>query len=287
MAKRNSTVIRNLVAVSDTHCGCRLGLFNPDAPVRLDDGGYYRASEFQTQMWGLWREFWDEWVPTVTRGEPYDILHNGDVIEGVHHHATTQVSQNIRDQKAIAVAALLPEVEKARAMGGRYFHIRGTAAHVGQSSIFEDEVAEALGAVPNDQGQYARYDLWKRVGTPEGPLVHALHHIGTTASAAHESSAVNAELSSMFVEAARWGRVPPDYIIRSHRHRSIAVDINTARGYGAAMVTPAWQGKTPFTWKVPGGRVSEPQFGGVLIRQGDEEFFYRRKVWTVDRSPEV
>jgi hypothetical protein len=43
-------------------------------------------------------------------------------------------------------------------------------------------------------------------------------------------------------------------------------------------------GKTPFAWKVPGARISEPQFGGIVIRQGDEEHYYRRKVWSVDRS---
>ncbi len=285
MAKKPS-VVRNTVVVSDTHCGCRLALYNPDVPIRLDDGGFYRPSEFQVQMWALWRQFWDEWVPTATKDEPYDIVHNGDVIEGVHHNSTTQISHNINDQKRIAIAALKPEIERCRKKGGRYFHIRGTAAHVGQSSIFEDEVAEALGAIPNAQGQFARYDLWKRVGGPDGPLVHLLHHIGTTSSAAHEASAVNAELAAEFVEAGRWGRKPPDYVVRSHRHRSIAVDLDTGRGYAAAIVTPAWQGKTPFAWKIPGGRISEPQFGGIMIRRGDEEHFYRRKVWTIERSPE-
>jgi hypothetical protein len=285
MPKKKAIPVRTLVVVSDTHCGCRLGLYNPAEKLRLDDGGFYVASEFQETMWALWREFWDDWVPTVTRGEPYDICHNGDVIEGVHHHATTQVSHNINDQKRIALAAMRPEVERCKALGGTYFHIRGTAAHVGQSSIFEDEVAEALGAKPNPQGQYARYDLWKRVGDKDGALVHLLHHIGTTSSAAHESSAVNAELTAEYVEAARWNREPPDFVVRSHRHRSIAVDLNSAKGYAAGIVTPAWQGKTPFAWKVPGARISEPQFGGIVIRQGDEENYYRRKVWSVDRSP--
>jgi len=283
MAKRKP--VRTLVVVSDTHCGCRLGLFNPTDKVRLDDGGFYQASEFQEKTWALWREFWDEWVPLVTRGEPYDICHNGDVIEGVHHHATTTVSNNINDQKRIAVAAILPEVLRCKKLGGTYYHIRGTAAHVGQSSIFEDEVAQALGAKPNEQGQYARYDLWKRVGNARGPLVHLLHHIGTTSSAAHESSALNAEISSEFFEAGRWDREPPDYVVRSHRHRSIAVDLDSAKGYAAGIVTPAWQGKTPFAWRVPGARISEPQMGGIMIRQGDEEHYYRRKVWSFERSP--
>lgn len=274
--------VKNLVVISDSHCGCRLGLC-PDGGVTLDDGGTYFPSDFQKQMWQLWLSFWHEWVPQVTRGEPYDVVHNGDVIDGVHHNSTTQVSHNIEDQLRIAEAALRPVVESCRASGGNYFHIRGTAAHVGSSSVWEEMLAMRLGARPNSQGQYARYDLWKRVGTA---LVHLLHHVGTTSSAAHEASAVNAELTAEYVEAARWGREPPDYIVRSHRHRSIAVDLNSAKGYAAAIVTPAWQGKTPFVWKVPGARISEPQFGGIVIRQGDEEHYYRRKVWTVGRSAE-
>lgn len=289
MTKRRSAAapaVRNMVIVSDTHCGCRLGLYDPQSPTRLDDGGFYRPSEFQEQLWVLWRHFWDEWVPEVTKGQPYDVVHNGDVIDGVHHNSTTQISHNIKDQRRMAVAALGPIVKACKKRGGRYFHIRGTAAHVGQSSIHEDEVAEELGATPNATRQYARFDLWKRVGGRRGPLVHLLHHIGTTSSAAHEASAVNAELTAEYVEAARWNREPPDYIVRSHRHRSIAVDIDSAKGYAAAIVTPGWQGKTPFAWKVAGARLAEPQFGGVLIRQGDEEFYYRRRVYSIGRSAE-
>ena len=274
--------MKNLVVFSDTHCGCRLGLCPPGG-VKLDDGGTYHTSPFQNEMWSLWRSFWDEWVPQATRGEPYDIVHNGDVIDGVHHNSTTQVSHNIEDQLRIAQALMEPVVDACKATGGTYYHIRGTGAHVGQSSVYEEMLAQRLGAKPNDAGQHARYDLWKRVG---GALVHLMHHIGTTSSAAHEASAVNAEMTAEYVEAARWNREPPDFIVRSHRHRSIAVDLNSAKGYAAAIVTPAWQGKTPFVWKIPGARLSEPQFGGIIIRHGDEEFYYRRKVWSVDRSAE-
>lgn len=235
-------------------------------------------------MWALWRQFWDEWVPEVTRGEAFDVCHNGDVIDGVHHGSTTQISQDIEDQQTIALAVLTPVVAQCRAGGGEYFHIRGTAAHVGQSSVWEEQLAKRLGSKPNAEGQYARFDLWKRVGAD--CLVHLMHHIGTTGSAAHEASAVNAELTAEYVEAARWHREPPDFVVRSHRHRSIAVDLNSAKGCAAAIVTPAWQGKTPYVWKIPGARISEPQFGGILIRQGDEEFFYRRKIWSLDRSAE-
>ena len=273
---------RNLVVISDTHCGCRLGLVHPDG-ITVDSGGQYLPSEFQQKMWAYWRTFWDEWVPEVTRGDPFDVVHNGDAIDGTHHRSTTQISHNLEDQQRIAEAVLAPIVAQCMASGGTYYHIRGTEAHVGQSGEYEERLARTLGAKPNEQGQYARYDMWKRVGNA---LVHLLHHIGTTSSAAHEASAVNAELTAEYVEAARWHREAPDFIVRSHRHRSIAVDLNSAKGHAAAIVTPAWQGKTPYVWKIPGARISEPQLGGILIRQGDEEFYYRRKVWSFERSPE-
>lgn len=274
--------VRNLVVVSDSHCGCKLGLCPPES-VQLDDGGVYRASKFQKEVWKLWREFWESWVPGVLHGESYDVVHNGDVIDGVHHNSTTQISHNILDQKRIAFQVMKPVVDTCVNSGGHYYHVRGTGAHVGQSSIYEEEVAEALGAVPNREGQHARYDVWKRVG---GALVHLLHHVGTTSSAAHEASAVNAEITAEFVEAARWREDPPDFVVRSHRHRFIAVDLDTARGIGSAIVTPGWQGKTPFAWKVAGARLAVPQFGGIIIRHGDEEFHYRRKVWSIGRSEE-
>lgn len=280
--KRSTERVNNLIVVSDTHSGCRMGLLHPDGAV-LDGGGRYQPSKVQLKMWALWEEFWGEWVPEVTRGEPFDLVHNGDALDGVHHRSTTQISHNLEDQQRMAEAVLRGPVEQCKASGGTYYHIRGTEAHVGQSGEYEERLARTLGAKPNAEGQYARYDLWKRVG---GCLVHLLHHIGTTSSAAHESSAVNAELTAEYVEAARWRREPPDYIVRSHRHRSIAVDLNSANGYAAGIVTPAWQLKTPYVWKVPGARISEPQLGGILIRQGDEEHFYRRKVWSMDRSPE-
>ena len=236
-------------------------------------------SKFQLKLWAYWREFWDDWVPEFCRGEPFAVVHNGDCIDGVHHNSTTQISQNIEDQLSLAYDIMRPVVE---ACEGRYYHIRGTEAHVGKSGVYEEQLAKRLGAIPNQEGQYARYELWKRVGSA---LVHCLHHIGTTGSAAHEASAVNAELTASYVEAARWGNEPPDYVVRSHRHRSIAVDIDSAKGYAAAIVTPAWQGRTPFVWKIPGGRVQQPQFGGIGIRQGDVEHYYRRKVWSLSRGP--
>jgi hypothetical protein len=254
--------IRNVVVISDTHFGCRLGLCPPEG-CSLDDGGDYHPSVEQKVVWGWWKEFWDSWVPMVTKKEPFVLVHNGDVIEGVHHGATSQISHNIKDQRNLAVQVMEKVVNRAE----RYYSVRGTPAHVGQSSTEEEQVAEELGAAPDKSGKHSRYELWLKFGDH---LLHFLHHVGTTSSSAHEASAVNAELAAEFVEAARWNEQPPAIIIRSHRHRCIEVRVPTQAGYATAVVTPAWQLKTSFSWKVAGARLAPPQIGGVVIRLDSE-----------------
>jgi len=268
--------INNLIIVSDTHCGCQFALCPPK--VRLDGGGYYGLSPLQQHLWGWWNIFWDDWVPRVTRGEPYAVVANGDVMDHRHHNSTTQISQNPADQKKIAAAVWEPIVERAK---GGFYLIRGTEAHSGKSSHNEETFAKDLGAISDEGGNYARYDLNIRVGDAH---CNILHHIGTTGSQAYETTALQKELIEAFTEAARWRDEPFDFVIRSHRHRYNEVTLATAKGYGKCLVTPGWQGKTPFVWRLAGARMSRPQFGGILVRHGDEEFYTRNRVWTLPRT---
>lgn len=267
----------NLIVISDTHCGDQMGLCPPSGVI-MDGGGRYMPNTIQLKVWEYWEYFWDVWVLKVTRGEDYAVVLNGDALDGRHHGSTHQISQNKADQKKYGYEVLAPIVDRAK---NGYYHIRGTEAHSGQSGEDEEDLARQLGAIPTEEGQYARYDLWKEVGSG---LVHLLHHIGTSSSNAYEGTAVNKEITEEFNEAARWGERPPDIIFRSHRHRHIKITIPTARGEGIAEVTPGWQAKTPFVWKIAGGRLAPPQFGGAIAKQGDEELYTRSKVWTIGRS---
>jgi len=269
--------ITNWVVISDLHSGCQLGLCPPEG-VQLDEGGFYLPSSIQQKVWAYWRDFWDVWVPHVTEGEPFGVEVNGDILDGVHHRSTHQITHNLTDQAKIAAMILQPIFDLCE---GRMFIVRGTEAHVGQSGAEEERLACELGVVPNNLGQYARFDLWKTVG--DG-LVHFLHHIGTTSSNAYEATAVNKELTEEFNEAARWNERAPNIIVRSHRHRSLKVTIPTAAGEAIAVVTPGWQAKTPFAWRVAGARLAPPQFGGIVIRQGDDELYTRSKTYTIGRT---
>jgi hypothetical protein len=238
-----------------------------------DQGGPVSQSRLQKIVWSWWQEMWEEWVPVATKGEPYGIILNGDGIDGEPHGCTALISANPADQKKIAMGVLKPLLGLC---DGRFKWIRGTEAHVGKSGSSEESAAEELGAVPGNDGEFARFDLWQKVGDRhclEPGLVHLLHHVGTTSSSAHEASAVNAEMTAEYTEACRWAERPPDVVVRSHRHRWIEVRIPNARGFATATVTPGWELKTPFSYKIAGARIAPPQFGAVLVRQGDRQIY--------------
>ncbi|HUT10952.1 MAG TPA: hypothetical protein VMY42_10675 [Thermoguttaceae bacterium] len=280
MAKRMTPKsVNNLIVVSDLHCGCQAGLCPPNG-IGLDEGGHYQPSALQQTVWKWWQEFWDVWVPSACHNEPYAVAVNGDALDGRHHGATHQVSQNLADQARIAEVVLRPIVERCAAL----YLIRGTEAHVGASAENEERLGRAIGAKPDEQGRYARPELRVRIGGRS--CAHLMHHIGTTGTSHYESSAVLKELVETYSEAGRWGRQPFDAVVRSHRHRFIMVTVPTSRGYGFSFVTPGWQLKTPFTYKIPGGRVTTPQVGGSLLRQGDEDFYTRHFVRDIDPPKE-
>lgn len=191
------------------------------------------------------------------------------------------MSANLTIQGRIAVATLKPLISRAV----RYYQIRGTEAHTGKSQSAEEALAQTLGAVPNDYGQHARYDLWYELS---GKLIHILHHIGVTGSAAYESTAVHKEIIEELAEAARWGDRPPDMIIRAHRHRQIDDGFQGGNGRITSLVLPSWQLKPPHAWKIPGARLSQPQLGGSVVRVGEDgELYAKNYVVRFGRSATV
>jgi hypothetical protein len=278
--RKTSSLPRNIVVINDIHAGCRMGL--SPLTVKLDGGGDYLASDFQSYLWARWREFWTDWVPHVTKGEPYDLCINGDVVDGVHHGSTTQISHNLGDQAEIAMTLLRPIVKNAE----RYFHIRGTEAHVGPSGVEEERIARELGATPDANGNYARWDMLHEITGPDGKprYVHFTHHISPHSSGQSEVGALGRELNDMYNESGRWGKAPADVLVRGHRHRYSQIPMVGDRGLQICVVSPGWQGKTPFTYRLSGARMALPQFGGIVVRAGDEGLYVRAKVWTIEEQ---
>ncbi len=276
-SRKRRSKINSLVVVSDTHCGCRFGLCPPR--VQLDSGGTYEHSELQAKVWNMWRHFWDVWVPEQVDLNDFAVVFNGDIVDGVHHNSTTQISHNMRDQANIACEVMAPIAELC---GGNLYWIRGTPAHVGQSACEEERIAKEVGAIKSKSGLHARYVLWKQFG--DDKVANFMHHVGTTSRPASEANAIHAELAHLLSSAGRWRHRIPDVVVRSHRHACIETRIPVDGGVSIAMTTAAWQLKTPFAYKVAGARNALPQIGGSIITYVDGEIRVKHKIWPIIRD---
>lgn len=281
-------MIKNVVVFSDIHAGCQMALC-PIGGVTLQEAGKYSPSPAQKRMWKTWDFFWEKWIPEVTQKEPFAVVFNGDAIDGVHHNSVTQISHNLVDQRNIAKEILEPIVDRCAKdkKGVPYFYmIGGTEVHDGKSQMEAETLGQILNAMPDQYGRYCRNELFLEVG---GVLCHFMHHIGSTSSAQHEASAINAELTREIYEAGRWGEDIPSIVVRSHRHRYMRVTGPAKERHGRhveslAFTTPAWQLKTPFTYRIAGARLSPPQLGGAIIRAGDEDVYARHFTRILERK---
>lgn len=267
--------VNQAILIGDTHSNSQLGLCRPRR-IRLHKGGYYEPNKLQRKIYRAWEYFWNEWVPEVTREEPFALIHAGDQVEGRHHDALDLVSGNCADQKRLYLDVMRPIVKRAAC----FYAVKGTRAHAGAEGETEELLAEELGAVPDEYGQCARDQLWVKIGKG---LAHILHHIGTTGSSGYESTAVMRELVDAFKEAGQWKQQAPDIVIRAHRHRYLELRIPSALGYAISLTLPGWEAKTYYAYRIAGIRQAPAQIGGVLVRQGDKDFYTLAKVWPIGR----
>jgi len=267
--------ILNLAVFGDIHGGCKMGLMPREGFV-LDEGNTVMPSRWQLTMADWWDEYWNEFVPFATNGEPFAAINMGDSIDGVHHRATTPITHNIKDQIRLAEQVLRPVVERC---GGRYYHIRGTEAHVGQSAEHEEALAKMLGAIQGPDGQYSRWKLNLQMGSHR---LNFMHHIGTASSPFAKSGALQRLAVRALIEAAKRGVKPYSMLVRGHRHIHGAVTEHAQVGRITVVTTPAWQGKTGFIWSKDGLQMDDPECGGIVIRLVGEELFFREFI----RRPE-
>lgn len=265
-----------IAVVSDLHVGCGLAVMPADG-VSVDGQQTVFPSPFQQAMNGWWSEFW-EWVEDETDGR-YAVVVNGDLVDGVHHQATTQWTHNMDVQRSACVELLKPVRKRAE----RFLIVRGTETHVGGSGQHEEAIARELDAEKSASGTHSHWEIYYRLGKH---LVHFSHHIGVTSSPFAESGALNREMVQGYVEAGRNGDEPPAILIRSHRHTCGVFGHPSRHGMTWTATTPAWQGKTPYVHRTA-ARMQRPQIGGMLIVAGDNAPYCKPWVRFFSRPEEV
>jgi hypothetical protein len=269
--------MKTIAIVSDLHIGSSLGLCDGKG-MDLGEGGIYLPSKLQQEVYRAWVSFF-EWVENESIGaESTTLVINGDSVDGFHHNTVALATNNIEVQEHAAIELLRPVVKKF----DNFYMTRGTEAHVQASAQSEERIAQALHAIPSEDGQHSWWQLWLDV---DGVIFNIAHHIGTTSSSAYESSAVMRELVAALVEAGQWGQHLPDVLVRSHRHRCIELGIPGGRGKIQAVVTPGWQLRTPFVERID--RMRLPHIGGLLFRVENGQCQIKTKIYPMKTQAPV
>lgn len=254
---------KKLVVISDTHIGSTVGLW-PKGFVS-HEGYQIGRNPFQDWLGDCWEDL-QKWVKSKTEGKPYELLINGDLVEGIHHNSLQVMSPDRADQVSACEQLLRPMTSKA----SKLYIVKGTESHTRNDEI---HIGRVLGAVKDKTTGHHAFD---RLDLEYGDhLVAASHHMSSAVRPYSEATAHCANLASEIQERARCGKRPPTIIIRAHRH----VHGMWADGLGMSLSTGAWQGLTRFGNRVVPHCIPRPScfildFEG--ISKGDMPLVHQR-----------
>lgn len=253
-----------IVLLSDLHIGSVAGLW-PEGFIS-NEGFPIGQNPAQKWLWKCWLDC-QEWIARTVGNAPYDLVINGDLVEGIHHRTTQVMSADVGDQSAAVMLALAGVTAKA----ANLHIIKGTECHTRNDEI---RIGKALNASRNpENGQHA----WDTLDIDlNGTLVNFAHHISTTSRPYLEASAHSIALGVITHSRARVGKRVPAVICRAHRHRhGLWTD-----GNQASLITGAWQGLTRHGFKVVPDAICEPSCIIIDARATDKRdlpLFHQRK----------
>ncbi len=258
---------RSAVVISDLHVGSEAGLWPGEHAI--EGGGIYSANKYQQWLHACWRDF----IANI-KGKPIGVI-NGDIIQGTDRRDGGLITSLPNIQASAAKELLRPFFKKC----SKVYIIRGTEWHEGKSSQDIEQLAEALGAVPNPStGQYSWWELYLQMGDQ---VVHFAHHVGCSSVPWYEATVPLRDTLLQLSELWRfYGAGAPNMrmAVRSHRHRFIHVD---APPDIQVVVTPAWQLKTAFAHKKATSML--PEIGYVTITEGPDGLLVGRKIYPLPR----
>lgn len=233
MSKKQAPKIA--VVISDLHVGSTVGLW-PEKYTSIE-GVPIGQTDLQKWIWNLWIDATRKWLPSVVGNDPYILIVNGDLCEGVHHKTLQVMTADPADQSRAVKIVLGPVFEKAE----RTYITLGTESHTRNDEM---RIGMDLGAeVDPDTGHHAFSELHLEV---HGCYGVCRHHIGTAGNPYLESGGIGRAMNTEIMEAARCNARIPKWMMRAHRHRhGYVTDGNSFMG-----VTGAWQMLTRYGHKV-------------------------------------
>jgi len=225
---------RVIVVLSDIHAGSTVALMPPEFTTL--EGVLLAQNPMQRWLWECWQDA-QAWITASVGTDPYALVLNGDLTEGIHHGTKQVISPDTGDHVECAIHLLRPLVAKA----AKTFIVKGTECHTGNNEIV---IGKAMKTEVNPE---TGLPAWDRLTIDvAGVRCVFRHHIGTSVRRALSATQFSIHLGEEQVEAANNGEVIPRVLCCAHRHKFGVWEDDR----GLAVVSPPWQMLSRFAHKV-------------------------------------
>lgn len=244
------------VVVSDFHSGSNYALF-------LDREWHGRNTShiprsLQKRIREQFFKFADE--VAANRGDKkIELVHNGDAIDGDHHHSGDVCTINPLEQADIHIE-LMNELQRLIGWrrGDELYYTRGTQIHVNEMETY---IGKELNAIPN--GEFYCFDELEL--KTNNTISLFVHHGPTRGKGANEGNPVKTWLKNIYYDALNDKRNAPDIVYTGHVHDpTYNTHVYREKMQFKAMhgvIIPSWQGKTAHAWRA--AAASRNKVGGV------------------------
>lgn len=239
ITKTQKDILR--VVVSDFHSGSNFALFlNRHWHGRKTS---HLPRSLQLKIRECFEKFANE-VRKARKNKFIELVHNGDAIDGDHHHSGDVCTVNELEQADIHIE-LMNELQKRIdwQRGDKLYYTKGTPTHVKE---YEEYIARELNAVPD--GDYYAHNLLKL--DTNGTHSWFVHHGKSRGEGANEGNGIRNWLKSIYFDAIKDERKIPDIIYTGHVHDPTystyiyreRMNFKTMHG----IILPSWQAKTEY-----------------------------------------
>jgi len=234
------------IAISDTHCGSDRAVFPPKIslpPLMADEKE--RLLTYSNNQ----KKLYDHLIYCArTIKERFTkyrkvITHNGDAIEGIHHHSI-QLSAPMVDDHVIIHQAIMDEFLYEAGFsvknGDELHYVSGTETHTGYTEQRISKHFQDFGCTFHDELKLVQY----------GRKIGYVHQWAGAGNGQNEGNSLTNAIKALYYNSLKEGREMYDLIISSHYHKAVMASYSQNWNTYYAMITPSFQMKTRFGQKV-------------------------------------
>ncbi len=234
------------IAISDTHCGSDRAVFPPTIslpPLMADEKE--RLLTYSNNQKKLYDHliYCARQIKERFAGYKKVVTHNGDAVEGIHHHTIQLSAPTVDDHVLIHQQVMddfLHELGFSVMEGDELRYVSGTETHTGYTEQRIAKYFEYFGATFHDELKL----------TQHGRKVWYVHQWAGAGKGQNEGNGLTNAIKSLYFDSLKENRAMPDLVISSHYHKATMSSYSQNWETYHAMITPSFQMKTRFGQKV-------------------------------------